>query len=461
MDPLVKKAREFATRMHRRIDHRRKYTNQPYDTHLKAVAQLVAGVTDDAETVAAAWLHDVVEDTPVTLEEVRETFGDGVAALVDELTDVSRPGDGNRVVRKAIDREHTARACPRAKTVKLADLLDNCRDIRRSGSGFARVFLAEAQALLPVLREGDGRLHARLAREIESGARTLGLPAQAATPESQALRREQSYAQQRAIRPFVESVAALDLAESLLWFDAGRGAADVARCADAAGTTVVGLQKNGAPWGYASRADLREGRCGDAGVPFTTTQTVARDARLRDVVYVLSRHEHCFVMVLGQVGGVIRREHLNGPVVRMWLFGLITLLEMSVVADIRALWPGGEWHARLTPGRLAKAEALAAERRRLGRPADLLDCLQFADKAQVLLADPARREAFGFKSAASAQQAIRDIESLRNNLAHGQDITGTDWVTIVRLVRNLEEFVEYFPRAGAPASAGSDPGTAA
>jgi hypothetical protein len=449
MDPLVKQARDFATQMHRRIDHRRKYNNQPYDTHLKAVAELVASVTDDAETIAAAWLHDVVEDTAVTLEEVREQFGDGVAALVDDLTDVSRPSDGNRAVRKAIDRDHSARASPRAKTVKLADLLDNCRDIRRGDPGFARVFLAEAQALLPLLQEGNVRLHARLAKEIETGMRALGLAAPLAPPpEAQAMRREQGYAQRRAVRTFVDSVIAIDLAEPLLWFDVGRSAVEVAKDADAAGAAVVGLRRHGAPWGYVARETLGEGRAGEGGEPFAERQVVPRDTRLRDVVHVLTRHECCFVTLLGQVGGVIRREHLNSPMVRMWLFGLVTLMEMSIAAEIRTLWPDAGWRALLTAKRLEKAEQLAAERRRQGKPADLLDCLQFSDKAQVLLSDPARREVFGFKSLAAADRAIRDIESLRNNLAHGQDIVASDWVTIARLAQNLDEVVDYFPREG-------------
>jgi len=148
------------------------------------------------------------------------------------------------------------------------------------------------------------------------------------------------------------------------------------------------------------------------------------------------------------VGGVIRREHLNSPMVRMWLFGLVTLMEMSIAAEIRALWPDGGWRALLTARRLEKAEQLAAERRRQGKPAELIDCLQFSDKAQVLLSDPARREAFGYKSVAAADRAIRDIEGLRNNLAHGQDIVASDWVTIARLSQNLEEFVDFLPRAG-------------
>src|SRR5690242_10154745 len=167
MTDLVARARAFAIREHRRIDHRRKYSKQPYDVHLAAVADLVADVTEDAEMIAAAWLHDVVEDTPVTLDDVAREFGPAVARLVDELTDVSRPGDGNRAARKAIDRAHLAAASPRAKTVKLADLCHNVEDICRHDAGFGRVFLAEMEALLAVLGEGDAKLMVR-ARETHA-----------------------------------------------------------------------------------------------------------------------------------------------------------------------------------------------------------------------------------------------------------------------------------------------------
>jgi hypothetical protein len=323
-------------------------------------------------------------------------------------------------VRKAIDREHSARASARAKTVKLADLLDNCRDIRRGDPGFARVFLFRGAGVAA----GASRRRPSPAREACPGdrdrhARPRHLHASDCAGIAGHAPRTRD-AQRRAIRVFVDSVVALDLAEPLLWFDVERGAAEVAQHADAAGAAVVGLRKGGAPWGYVSRADLREGRCGDAGVRFVNRQTLSRDARLRDVVHVLTRHDICFVTMLGEVGGVIRREHLNSPIVRMWLFGLITLIEMGVVAEIRTLWPDGAWRAQLSPKRVEKAEALAAERHRQGKPADLLDCLQFADKARVLVADPGQRAALGYKSVAAADQAIRDIESLRNNLAHAR-----------------------------------------
>jgi len=155
---MEQRAKDFATRYHASIDHKRKYTGEPYITHPAAVVELVRGVPHTEAMICAAWLHDTVEDTPCTLGEIERVFGFEVAALVEMLTDVSKPSDGKRAVRKAIDREHTAKASPQAKTIKLADLIDNTRSIVERDPSFAKVYLAEKALLLEVLRDGDATL---------------------------------------------------------------------------------------------------------------------------------------------------------------------------------------------------------------------------------------------------------------------------------------------------------------
>ena len=136
----------------------RKYTKEPYIVHPFAVAGLVAAVTRDDDMIIAAMLHDTVEDTPVTIELIRGLFGERVAGFVSDLTDVSNPSDGNRKVRKEIDRDHTAQASPSAKTIKLADLIDNTKSITAYDANFARIYMREKQALLGVLQGGNSAL---------------------------------------------------------------------------------------------------------------------------------------------------------------------------------------------------------------------------------------------------------------------------------------------------------------
>ena len=165
---IVEKARVFATAAHAAVGQLRKYTFEPYIVHpaeVFAIVSTVDGATE--EMMAAAWLHDTVEDTGVTIEVIRDMFGEKVAELVGWLTDVSRPEQGNRATRKAIDRAHTAMAPAKAQTVKLADLISNTRSIMAHDEAFAKVYLAEKRMLLEVMTKGDATLMAEARKYIE------------------------------------------------------------------------------------------------------------------------------------------------------------------------------------------------------------------------------------------------------------------------------------------------------
>lgn len=174
MTDLVTHARLFATAAHAAVGQLRKYTDEPYIVHPVEVMEIVRSVPHDDGMLAAALLHDILEDTAVTADLLRAEFGDDVASLVRQVTDVSRPEDGNRRVRKELDRQHIARASPRAKTVKLADLISNSGTIVEYDPGFARVYMTEKEALLAVLYEGDAELHARARAILDAATRTLG-----------------------------------------------------------------------------------------------------------------------------------------------------------------------------------------------------------------------------------------------------------------------------------------------
>lgn len=161
----------FARCAHR--GQQRKYTGEPYANHCEAVARLVSEYTDAWDVIAAAALHDVAEDTDVTIDEIGEVFGDRVARLVLEVTDVSRPGHGRREVRKALDREHLAQSSLEGATIKLADLIDNTRSIVKYDPGFAVQYLREKELLLEVLKHGNPRLWGRADETLKAAQQEL------------------------------------------------------------------------------------------------------------------------------------------------------------------------------------------------------------------------------------------------------------------------------------------------
>lgn len=163
---LINFAYRFAEQQHR--GQFRKYTGEAYIVHPLNVAKIVASVTDDCQMICAALLHDVIEDCGVTKDDLIEFgFGVVVAELVDDLSDVSKPEDGNRKARKELDRQHTASASSRAKTIKLADLIDNSNSILERDPKFSKVYMKEKALLLHVLKEGDSSLYNRALKIVD------------------------------------------------------------------------------------------------------------------------------------------------------------------------------------------------------------------------------------------------------------------------------------------------------
>ncbi|MGB5248422.1 MAG: bifunctional (p)ppGpp synthetase/guanosine-3',5'-bis(diphosphate) 3'-pyrophosphohydrolase, partial [Gammaproteobacteria bacterium] len=133
------------------------------------------------------------------------------------------------------------------------------------------------------------------------------------------------------------------------------------------------------------------------------------------------------------------RSDFHKPVVRMWLFGIVTLVEMEVTERIAARWPDESWRSLISARRLEKAEALKAERERRGSNCRLLDCLQLSDKGRLVLANPEFLAELEFRTAGAFKRALKELEGLRNNLAHGQEFVTDDWAQIVRMVLRMEE----------------------
>ncbi len=123
---MIERAIDFATKAHE--GQFRKGTTRPYIVHPLEVGAIVATMTDDAEIISAAILHDTVEDCDVTAEEICETFSERVAHLVmQESEDKSKTW----MERKGATIEHLKNAPREVQMIGLADKLSNMRDIDR------------------------------------------------------------------------------------------------------------------------------------------------------------------------------------------------------------------------------------------------------------------------------------------------------------------------------------------
>ena len=131
---VVQKAFEFANEAHKGV---RRRSGEPYILHPIAVAKIVvSNIGLGYKSIAAALLHDVVEDTDYTVDDISNLFGDKIASLVDGLTKIKTVLDNeDKAKKKSIQAENFKRILltlnddVRVVLIKLADRLHNCRTI--------------------------------------------------------------------------------------------------------------------------------------------------------------------------------------------------------------------------------------------------------------------------------------------------------------------------------------------
>jgi (p)ppGpp synthase/HD superfamily hydrolase len=176
METVLDTITAFADRAHGA--QTRRYTPERYIVHPVRVMELCREYTTDEAVLAAALLHDVLEDTPVTRTQLTDflltVMAPGEAhrtvQLVEELTDVYvKPAYPhlNRKQRKKREADRLAKTSPDAQTIKYADIIDNGTEMVRHDPAFARLFLHEGKMALLKMAAGDSRLYQRALRTID------------------------------------------------------------------------------------------------------------------------------------------------------------------------------------------------------------------------------------------------------------------------------------------------------
>ena len=178
--PDLTRALVFAAEAH--ANQRRKGAAQePYVNHLLEVMDLVAQATGgkDLDLLLAALLHDVVEDTAVTAEDLSQRFGPRVAGIVSEASDDMSLPKSERRLRRIAGMPHKS---PEARMVKIADAISNLRAIAESppagwGPDRRQGYLEGARALIDAARGTNAWLEKRFDRTAAVTAEAIGLNA--------------------------------------------------------------------------------------------------------------------------------------------------------------------------------------------------------------------------------------------------------------------------------------------
>jgi hypothetical protein len=251
---------------------------------------------------------------------------------------------------------------------------------------------------------------------------------------------EQQAAQRRLRRLFCDGFRAMDIASPIPSFHPSENAANALAALDNREVDICLVCADATTLGYLHRDHLAAAPSGPLPPPhpIEPESILRQEAGLREAILILSDHAHCFITVLGEISAVIGPTDARKPPLRMWLFGMVTILEMFLHRLVLEYFPDDSWQEHISTGRLQKAFDLQDERQRRGEAVKLLDCLQITDKTTVLLHCPQALEALHINSKRELRAAIKDLESLRNNLAHGQDIVTHNADHIVGLASRLD-----------------------
>jgi (p)ppGpp synthase/HD superfamily hydrolase len=182
MEKILEQVRAFADHAHG--DQKRKYTPERYIVHPVRVMELCRQYNNALPVLAAALLHDVLEDTRVTKKELHqflltimsEADADETVKLVVELSDVytrTAYPRWNRSKRKQKESARIEQTSGSSQTIKYADIIDNCSEIVTADPEFAEVFLLECRMLLKQMKKGDDALYRRAVETVDNCLRRL------------------------------------------------------------------------------------------------------------------------------------------------------------------------------------------------------------------------------------------------------------------------------------------------
>lgn len=246
---------------------------------------------------------------------------------------------------------------------------------------------------------------------------------------------------------FERTINMRDIAEPLVSFDEDLGAEAARQFMEQRDFDVVGVRSKGAMHGYVRRNDLKDKALKDYLLPFDSSSVCSDTDPLIGVFHLLTTYDRAFVNVFGAVGGIVTRGDLQKAPVRMWIFGLVSLLEMHMLRLIRERHPDGSWAEHLTPDRLKKSHELFAERKKRNQAIDLSDCLQLCDKRDVFVQNAELLKILETYNPETAGEFFKRVEDLRNCLAHSQDIMSENWPGLADLLVEMENALRKMEKA--------------
>ncbi|MBW7990817.1 MAG: hypothetical protein FVQ84_12490 [Planctomycetes bacterium] len=189
---------------------------------------------------------------------------------------------------------------------------------------------------------------------------------------------------------------------------------------------------------YLDRKDITSGS--DHAIrSFEPLDIVSDTAPLRSVMPLFREKERVFVLENTVIRSIITKADLQKQPIRIFIFGLISLLEMHFVSLVEKYYADGSWKKQLSKDRLDQAEEVFNHRKERNQEISLLNCIQFCDRGSLIRKCTKLSQKL-FDSNTNARRLLSRITKLRNNLAHAHEdiFLGLDLNEGIQLVQDIE-----------------------
>jgi len=240
-------------------------------------------------------------------------------------------------------------------------------------------------------------------------------------------------------RLFRNNITIREIAEPLVSFESDRPASVIREFMAKKDFDVVGVREDGDIIGYVERKDLHGEFLSDNVQKFTEEHLLNENASLHTALEILKDRDWAFVRFLNYPVGIVTRGDLQKQPVRIWLFGMISLLEMRLTHRLRRAYPNDEWILYLKENRIESAKSILSHRIKNNESIDLAECLQLSDKREIYRRSDLLQALRPFESKVKWERFMKDVETLRNSIAHSNPVAFKSWPEIAQLVDEMEK----------------------
>ncbi len=207
---------------------------------------------------------------------------------------------------------------------------------------------------------------------------------------------------------------------------------------------IVGIvNQNKEVQGFISKKQLEAGVLINDHSKIDLNIVVTDSTPIHKLIRLLEKREFVFVLHGNAIDGIVTRADINKPIVRLYLFGIISLFEMHLNYWIELFHKSDDWKDVLKPERIQDAHKLQESKKQRNEALSLLACLQLCDKREILSVNKDFISQFQISKKRFIKLTTK-VEDIRNELAHSQNTinAGMQWDDFVKIISELEFFLE-------------------